>query len=230
MDRRSPRTHTLRRRPSSPDASPRETVALRDGAELVISRITPRDAPLIADGFARLSAESRRLRFLTAKPTMSQAELRYLTDVDGHRHEALGAIDPTTGMGVAVARFVRDEHDPARAEVAVTVADNWQHRGVGKLLLSRLADRARDEGVTHFTALVSGDNRSMQALLSRQGAPAQLRELAGGVAQYEVELAPRGIGAQLEELLRAAAAGRWELPPRVCDALQALVPIHFRQP
>jgi GNAT superfamily N-acetyltransferase len=202
-------------------------VTLRDGDELVISRITPRDAPLIADGFARLSAESRRLRFLTAKPALTHAELRYLTEVDGHRHEALGAIDPVTGTGVAVARFVRDEHDPTRAEVAVTVADAWQHRGGGKLLLARLADRARAEGVTHFTALISGDNRTMQALLGHQGAPARLREVAGGVAEYEVELAPRGIGAQLEEMLRAAAAGHWQTPPRLCDALRALVPIHF---
>lgn len=204
-----------------------DTATLRDGSELRIARITPRDAPLIADGFAQLSAESRRLRFLTSKPALSPAELRYLTEVDGHEHEALGAIDPTTGDGVAVARFVRDERDPSRAEVAITVADEWQHRGVGKLLLGRLADRAREERITRFTALVSGDNYGMQQLLNHQGAPVRVREIAGGAAEYEVELGPTGIGAQLEELLRSAAAGRWQMPPRVCDALRALVPIHF---
>jgi GNAT superfamily N-acetyltransferase len=193
----------------------------------VISRITPRDAPLLADGFARLSAESRRLRFLAAKPTLTQAELRYLTEVDGHKHEAIGAIDPATGTGVAVARFVRDERNPTRAEVAITVADEWQHRGVGKLLLARLADRAREEGISHFTALVSGDNNSMHALLGRQAAPVHLREVGSGVAEYEVELAPGGIGGQLEEVLRGAAAGHWRMPPRICDALRSLVPIHF---
>jgi GNAT superfamily N-acetyltransferase len=230
MVRLPPLSQALRHPQSHGDATPRgRSVTLGDGSEIVISRITPGDAPLLADGFARLSAESRRLRFLTAKPSLTEAELRYLTEVDGHRHEALGAIDPATGAGVAVARFVRDERDPARAEVAITVADEWQHRGVGKLLLALLADRAREEGVSHFTALVSGDNRSMQALLGRQGAPVRFREAHGGAAEYEVELAPQGIGAQLEDLLRAAALGHWQMPPRICDALRALVPINFQR-
>src|SRR5438132_13388115 len=134
-----------------------EDVTLRDGSRVRIARITPQDAPLIAEGFQRLSAESRRLRFLTAKPTLSSSELKYLTEVDGHRHETLGAIDPATGQGVAVARFVRDEEDPSRAEVAVTVADDWQRRGLGTILLDRLADRARQEGIQRFTALMAGD-------------------------------------------------------------------------
>src|SRR5581483_8378240 len=99
--------------------------------------LTPSDAPVLAEGFARLSAESRRLRFLTAKPTLSPSELRYLTEVDGHDHEALGAVDPVSHRGVAVARFVRDDQEPTRAEAAITVADDWQRRGVGKLLLDR---------------------------------------------------------------------------------------------
>jgi RimJ/RimL family protein N-acetyltransferase len=177
--------------------------------------VEPADAPILADGFARLSAESRRLRFLTVKPSLSDSELRYLTEVDGHHHEALGAIDPATGQGIGVARFVRDEHDPSRAEVAVTVADEWQRRGVGKLLLARIADRAREEGMTRFTALVSTDNRGMQRLLESLDAPAQLTRIRGSVAEYEIVLASRGLGSQLESALRAAAAGQLRVPPRV---------------
>ena len=161
--------------PLSPNAA--------DGAELIIGRVTPADAPVLAEGFARLSAESRRLRFLTAKPRLSPAELRYLTEVDGHAHEALGAIDPVTGRGVAVARFVRDEADPTRAEAAITVTDDWQRRGVGKLLLERLSDRARAEGVTHFTALVSSDNRGMKALVKHLGETVRVSRVAGGVLE-----------------------------------------------
>jgi RimJ/RimL family protein N-acetyltransferase len=207
----------------------REEVTLRDGSKVRISRITARDAPLIADGFERLSAETRRLRFLTSKPTLTSAELRYLTEVDGHRHEALGAVDPRTGQGIAVARFVRDPADQSRAEVAVTVADEWQHRGLGTLMLERLSDRAREEGVERFTALVSGDNHRMQPLLNRLGAPVHVNEVGSGALEYEIQLAPRGLGSQLETLLRAAAAGHWQMPPRVCDALRALVPIHFHR-
>src|SRR5579884_2031299 len=138
-----------------------QTETLRDGRTVVISRLTAEDTQLLADAFERLSEESRRLRFLAPKAHLSLAELRYLTDVDGHRHEALGATDPATGEGVAIARFVRDPEDPGRAEVAITVADDWQRRGLGKIMLSRLVDRARSEGVQRFTALVSTDNRNM---------------------------------------------------------------------
>jgi GNAT superfamily N-acetyltransferase len=208
---------------------PAERVTLRDGSTVRVARIMPRDAPLIAAGFERLSAETRRLRFLTSKPTLSNAELKYLTEVDGHNHEALGAIDPATGHGVAVARFVRDPDDPSRAEVAVTVADEWQHRGLGTLMLDRLADRAREEGVARFTALVAGDNSAMQPFLQGLGGTVTVTEVGGGAVEYAIELAPKGLGRQLETLLRAAAAGHWQVPPRVCDALRALVPIHFHE-
>lgn len=223
---RSPSTASERR--ASLAALRPETATLRDGSEVRIARITPRDAPLIADGFERLSAESRRLRFLTSKPNLTSAELRYLTEVDGHRHEALGAVDPLSGHGVAVARFVRDPDDPSRAEVAVTVADEWQHRGLGTLMLERLSDRAREEGITHFTALVAGDNPAMLPFLEGLGGTVSVTEVGSGALEYEIKLAPRGLGTQLESLLRAAAQGHWQMPPRLCDALRALVPIHFQ--
>jgi GNAT superfamily N-acetyltransferase len=204
-----------------------EQVTLRDGSRVRIARITPRDAPLIADGFKRLSAETRRLRFLASKPSLSSSELKYLTEVDGHRHEALGAVDPATGQGIAVARFVRDNADDSRAEVAVTVADEWQHRGLGTLLLDRLADRAREEGITHFTALVAGDNPAVGPLLEGLGGTVTTTEIANGTLETEIALAPHGLGRQLETLLRAAATGHWQMPPRVCDALRALVPTRF---
>lgn len=220
---------SVSRHPGSARTSAGESRAatLPDGTRLFIARLTPEDAPVLAAAFARLSSESRRLRFLTTKPTLSEAELRYLTTVDGHDHEALAAIEPRTGRGVAVARFVRDTSDDTRAEAAITVADDWQRRGVGKLLLERLADRARAEGITHFTALVSADNRGMQALVRHVGQSVQVSRVSGGVFQYEIELGPSGLAAQLEEALRAAAAGHLQLPPRLREVLRALVPFHL---
>jgi GNAT superfamily N-acetyltransferase len=194
---------------------------------VVIDRLTPADAPLLADAFAQLSEESRRLRFLGPKPSLSPSELRYLTEVDGHRHEALAAIDPVTGRAVAIGRFVRDQRNPERAEVAITVADDWQRRGLGRLLLERLVDRAREEGVSTFTALVSLENRNMQGLLDRIGPPAQVTRITNGVAEYQIELAPWGLGAQLEDALRAAGAGQLQMPPRLCDLLRGLVPLRL---
>jgi RimJ/RimL family protein N-acetyltransferase len=200
---------------------------LPDGTALMIRRISSEDAPALANGFAGLSEESRRLRFLAPKPTLSASELRYFTEVDGHDHEALAALDPAAGEGVGIARFVRDRDDPTKAEVAVTIADDWQHRGVATLLLGHLTDRARAEGIERYTALVSSENRPMRQLLERLGAPIRISGAGGSAAEYEIELARVGLGEQLMEALRSAAAGSLSPPPPLLRLLRALVPFRF---
>jgi hypothetical protein len=113
-------------------------VVLRDGSTVMIRPVRPADAPPLADGFARLSARSRRLRFPTPKTALSPAELRYFTDVDHHDHEALGALNHPGGRGVGIARYVRDADDPQTAEIAVTIIDDRQGRGPGTELMAQL--------------------------------------------------------------------------------------------
>jgi hypothetical protein len=71
---------------------------LRDGSEVLIRPVGPADVPFLADGFARPSAEARQLRFLGPKKQLTPAELRYLTEIDHHDHEALGAVDRSSGQ------------------------------------------------------------------------------------------------------------------------------------
>ena len=170
-----------------PRPAPEGTPAvLRDGSTVLIRQVRGTDAPLLADGFARLSARSRRMRFLTSKTTLSAAELRYFTEVDHHDHEALGALSPADGRGVGIARFIRDPGDPRAAEIAVTIADDWQGRGLGAELLARLSDRARQAGIRRFTATVSADNVAMTGLLWKMGA--KLAGRSRGTMEYEVAL------------------------------------------
>ena len=164
-------------------------MALRDGSKVVIRQVQPADAPLLADGFARLSDRSRRMRFLARKDRLSAAELRYFTDVDHHDHEALGALDQADGRGVGVARYVRDADDPHAAEIAVTIVDDWQGRGLGTELLARLSCRARAEGIHRFTALVADDNMAMAGLLRNMSA--YLVGRSPGSVEYEIPLMPR---------------------------------------
>ena len=164
------------------------SVALRDGSKVLIRQVRPADARLLADGFARLSPRSRQMRFLARKDQLSAAELRYLTDVDHHDHEALGALDRAGGRGVGVARYVRDAGDPHAAEIAVTIVDDWQGRGLGTELLTRLSARARCEGIHRFTALVAADNVAMAALL--QNMSANLAGRGPGTVEYEITLMP----------------------------------------
>src|SRR6516162_3980835 len=153
----------LQGRSLRPGGPPRPTaegtpVVLHDGSAVLIRQVRSTDAALLADGFARLSPRSRRTRFLGAKTTLSEAELRYFTEIDHHDHEAIGALSAADGRGVGIARYVRDADDPQAAEIAVTVVDDWQGRGLGTELLSRLSDRARHAGIARFTALVSAEN------------------------------------------------------------------------
>jgi RimJ/RimL family protein N-acetyltransferase len=163
---------------------------LRDGSTVLIRQVRRTDAPLLADGFARLSARSRRMRFLSTKTTLSASELRYFTDVDHHDHEALGALCPVDGWGVGIARYIRDPGDPGAAEIAVTIADDWQGRGLGTELLARLSDRARQAGIVRFTATVSADNVAMPRLLWKMGA--ELTGRSRGTVDYEAALDPAG--------------------------------------
>ena len=165
-------------------------VALRDGSKVLIRQVQSADAPLLADGFARLSDKSRRMRFLARKDQLSAAELRYFTDVDHHDHEALGALDQADGRGVGVARYIRDAEDPHAAEIAITIVDDWQGRGLGTELLTRLSARARSEGIHRFIALVADDNKVMAGLLRNMSA--SLVGRSPGAVEYEITLMPLG--------------------------------------
>jgi RimJ/RimL family protein N-acetyltransferase len=172
---------------------------LRDGSKVLIRQVQPADAPLLADGFARLGDGSRRMRFLARKDQLSAAELRYFTDVDHHDHEALGALDQADGRGVGIARYIRDADDPHAAEIAVTIVDDWQGRGLGTELLTRLSARARAEGICRFTALVAEDNVAMARLLRNMSA--SLAGRSPGTVEYEITLMPP------EKSMTTAAAG-----------------------
>jgi RimJ/RimL family protein N-acetyltransferase len=130
------------------------------------------------------------MRFLTGKKELSGAELRYFTDVDHHDHEALGALNHADGRGVGIARYIRHADDPQTAEIAVTIVDDWQGRGLGAELLTRLSGRARCEGIHRFTALVAADNRAMAGLLRNMSA--SLVGRSPGTVEYEITLMPPG--------------------------------------
>ena len=133
--------------PAVPDGGPAVAdgtpAVLRDGSKVLIRQVRGSDAPLLADGFAWLSARSRQMRFLSPKHSLSAAELRFFTEVDHYEHEAIGALSLANGGGVGIARYVRDVDDPEAAEIAVTIADDWQGRGLGTELLAQLSGRAR---------------------------------------------------------------------------------------
>jgi len=142
-------------------------IEARDGTQLYVRHVKPSDSDLIAKGWLQLSQTSQQRRFLAPKPVLTKADLRYLTEVDGHDHVALIALrldDPT--QLVAVARYVRLADDPETAEVAVTVADAKQGMRIGTKLGVLLADEARGRGVKRFSASILSDNRPALRLIA----------------------------------------------------------------
>lgn len=202
-------------------------VVLRDGSHVVIRQVHRGDAALLADGFSRLSAESRSLRFMTGKAALSPAELRYFTEVDHHDHEALGALSHGDGRGLGIARYIRHPEDPEAAEVAVTVIDDWQGRGLGTELLNELADRAYQHGIRRFTALVAADNAAVIGLLRSVGAEVRVTHREPGSIEYEIKLAPEAPGNELQALLRAFGRRQLKPPKSIRDILAALIPVRF---
>jgi GNAT superfamily N-acetyltransferase len=178
-------------------------VMLRDETTVLVRPVQPGDKDLIRAGFDRLSDQSRYRRFLTPTSELGQPMLRYLTEVDHHDHEALVAVDPDSGEGVGIARFVRTG-PRNNAEVAVTVVDQWQGRGLGTILLELLAERAREDGIETFSALTLTTNTEMLDLLRRLGST-RVIERKGSCIEVEEDLPPAGIHPGLRELLRRSA-------------------------
>jgi L-amino acid N-acyltransferase YncA len=191
-------TTSLRRRRGQPasglsrDRGARATVSgepslLRDGSVVLVRQVQSTDAGLLDEGFARLSESSRQARFLGNKERLNSAELRFLTCVDHHDHEALGALD-RKGRGAGIARYIRDREDRRSAEVAVTIVDAWQGRGLGSKLLQLLSDRARDEGIVRFTATVGLGNLASDRLIRAAGGVLVSQEPDS--REYEISLVP----------------------------------------
>lgn len=200
------------------DGAEETRVELRDGRTVVARPIEPEDREAFLATFERLSEESRYLRFLTPVPRLTESQIGYLTDVDHHDHEALIAFELSTGEGVGIARFVRDAANPTVAEAAVAVADEWQGSGVGKTLCRLLADRAREEGIERFDAVLLTHNRSMLSVLQSIG-PTRVVSGESGTIAVEVSLPEQGIGEHMTGVLRAVATGGFELttPPGGVD-------------
>ncbi|NNL67216.1 MAG: hypothetical protein HKP30_13295 [Myxococcales bacterium] len=144
---------------------------LRDGTRVRIRPIEPRDARTLQAAFRELSPESRRRRFRRPKPRLSRREVRTLTECDGVRHLALGAVrldaDGWECEGLGVARYVCLPGHPEVAEPAITVIDAAQGLGLGRLLAERLGAAASARGVKTFRTLLLDEHGWLRERIAR---------------------------------------------------------------
>ncbi|MBL0164437.1 MAG: N-acetyltransferase [Xanthomonadales bacterium] len=158
-------------RHANPDvASLRWNETLANGTNLLIRAISKDDVELERTFINGMSPESRHMRFLAQISAPSDELLKRLTDLDFDREMALVAtIDQHgTEVEIGVSRYATAD-DREVGECAVTVADDWQHRGVGTLLMRRLIEVARARGIKKLYSLDDPENVKMQELAEELG-------------------------------------------------------------
>jgi GNAT superfamily N-acetyltransferase len=181
-------------------------VAAADGLCFRVRPIRPDDAGRLVEFHRSLSPHSVYLRFFTFHPTLSAAEVARFTTVDYVDRLALVATEGD--RLIAVGRFDRFP-DTTEAEVAFIVADEFQHHGIGALLLDELVKAARDRGIETFTAQTLAENKAMLDVFRHAGFPVT-SSIEFGTVNVHFPIAPtEGANAALD-----AREARWRVPER----------------
>lgn len=164
---------------------------LEDGTGVVIRPIRPGDASGLQAGFRSLSSESVYMRFLKAFRELSDEQARELATVDYHKRMAFVA-EITEDSGprlIGVARYGVVERDaPEVAESAIVVADAFQGRGLGTLLMGHLMNYARSQGIHTFLATALVSNHRIMNFIQRSGFESERQLIEPGVWEVRIHL------------------------------------------
>jgi acetyl coenzyme A synthetase (ADP forming)-like protein len=189
-------------------------VVLRDGSTVRIRPARPEDLTRVQDYLLGLSPETRRLRFWTVAVDVAELAGK-IVDVDYQDHLTLlvlrGGDEGTMIGGAQYSRI-----DGGRAEIGMSVADEWQGRGIGSILLGQLAQAAAERGVSIFVAEVLPENHGMIGVFRESGFPLSIRALPGEIeVEFPVSLTEEAV-AQFErrETGSSVNAMRTFLSPR----------------
>lgn len=167
-----------------------EQIALADGTTAWIRPVLPSDREMHRQAYEQLSPESKYHRFLAQVPHLTEELLdRLVDDVDGVDHVAyylfLDGVDSV--LPVAIGRIVRYPNRPDTADIAITVQDELQGRGIGSALVDILVAR-RPDGVSKIATVVSADNEASLRMLRRVGVARQETPIGDGVIEVRINL------------------------------------------
>lgn len=170
------------------------TETLRDGSRILVRPICKQDAQLERNFIEGLSPQSRRFRFLASIKSPSEALLKQLTDLDESKEAAFIALttDSTQQREVGVARFSAQRD--GSAEIAVTVDDHWQGKGLATLLMQRLIEVARERGIERLYSIDSADNHAMRDLAGHLGFSCKPDPLDATQVVHSLQLRSRSHG------------------------------------
>lgn len=193
---------------------------LDNGSPFVIRPIRASDGPILERTFQRMSPRSRYLRFFSVSDRLGPDLIEQLTDIDHTSHLAWVVFDPTKpsevdgsheGLGIAIARLIAIGSEPGVAEAALVVADAYQGRGFGRLLLQLLVGTAQDTRVSFLRFETLAQNSGMRGLLSSLNAVKNDRLSDFEILVYDLPVDEpddddSGVGV-LYQLLRYLATG-----------------------
>lgn len=140
---------------------------MKGGETIRIRPIAPSDRDVLQAMVRGLSRRSTYFRFFRVKDELEPAELDRFTQLDYHEDMAFVAI--REGRLIGVGRYNITADDPEIAEAAFAVADEWQQKGIGTLLLYRLTAYARTKGISGFRAHLLADNHVMMRVFRASG-------------------------------------------------------------
>jgi ribosomal protein S18 acetylase RimI-like enzyme len=163
-------------------------IGLKDGTPVLIRLLNQDDKEELKIGFEKLSTRSKYRRFFVPISSLSNNQLKHLTEIDNKNHLALCAyIVSQNGMfGIGVARYFRVEDEPETAEFALTIIDEYQSQGLGTELLNLLIQCARKNGIRKFIGYMLAENSSMLKILKHLGA--QIRREDGPIQRVDLIL------------------------------------------
>ncbi|WP_128892673.1 GNAT family N-acetyltransferase [Erythrobacter sp. HKB08] len=161
---------------------------LNDGSPVCIRSVRKEDEERLREGIAKLSPQSRYLRFFSGMPQPPQTVLDRLLDVDGHDHIAWGAIrtDLDEAPAIGVVHAFRDREDASVADFSVAVIDEYHKRGLARLLTAVLLLDCRDEDYDRLSVHILPENKPALTLAKSLGAEHVGYE--SGVSQFEIDI------------------------------------------
>jgi GNAT superfamily N-acetyltransferase len=150
------------------------TNSIISGEVVTVRPLHATDTAMEADFVRALSAEARRYRFFGGIKELSPAELKLLCNVDGQHSMAFVATVQKNGheTAIGVSRYALSMKDGVR-EMALTIADEWQKKGVAELLMAWLIEYAKGHGVKQLYSVELADHYAMQQLAKKIGMSAE---------------------------------------------------------
>ena len=147
-------------------------ITLRDGFVVFLRPIKPTDGPLLLDFFQKLSPETIYFRFLTRLKSLHPDLLKHYVEIDYDKHFALAAvIEGEQGESIiGTSRYiVKNKAD--HAELTIVLRNDWQRKGLGKIMAKRVVDIARSKGISSIEILFDYRNEGMIRLFASLGYP-----------------------------------------------------------